>query len=319
MGEIKKSNFWKIYFKEAMPGMMFFFAIFFLIVYINPGFLSLLDSNIYSYMPLAFLAFAEIFVLSVGDVDLSVGAGLTLVNVITVHTYVNYGVDSYLLLLVPLAVGLGIGFVNGVIVAYLRLNAFLATIGTTFVWAGSALLIMHQPGGSIPSWYRGVFRGGIFGAPISMYLIVLAVIIWLFFRFHPISNHLYATGDDIKAAFSTGIDSNRMKFYAFLMNGLMIGIAGFVITGAMGSGNPLGEEMALPAILAALIGGATFSGGTGNAIGAIGGALGLGFLERAIYYLGVSSYFRDLAFGILVLVGIVALSYLRKKKIWVWG
>ncbi len=319
MRNIKKQEFWQDYFKEALPGVLFFIAVLLVILYMNPGFLSLLNSNIVSYMDLAFLAIAEIFVLSAGDVDLSAGAGLTLVNVITVYAYTSVGVGSPLLLLFPLGMGLAIGIVNGFIVGYLRLNAFLATIGTSFVWSGLALIVMNTPGGNIPSWYTSLFGEGLLGIPISIYLILLAVVIWLLFRFLPISNYFYATGDNIQAAFATGIDANRMKFYAFMLNGLMIGIGGIIFTGSIGSGNPLGVALTLPAILAALIGGATFSGGTGNAIGAVGGALGLGFLKRIIYYLGFSSYTRDLIFGIIILIAIVILSYLRKKEMWIWG
>lgn len=319
MESIKKQDFWQDYFIDALPGVLFFIAVLLVIVYMNPGFLNLLNSNIVSYMDLAFLAIAEIFVLSAGDVDLSAGAGLILVNVITVSAYTSLGIGSPLLLLFPLGMGLAIGIVNGLIVGYLRLNAFLATIGTSFVWSGLALIIMHTPGGSIPLWYSSLFGEGLFGIPLSLYLLVLPVVIWLLFRFLPISNYFYATGDNIQAAFATGINANRMKFYAFALNGLMIGTAGIILTGSTGSGNPLGVALTLPAILAALIGGATFSGGTGNVIGAVGAALGLGFLKRIIYYLGVSSYSRDLVYGIIILIAIVALSYLKKKKIWIWG
>jgi ribose/xylose/arabinose/galactoside ABC-type transport system permease subunit len=155
---------------------------------------------------------------------------------------------------------------------------------------------------------------GVGGVPIGVWALLLAVGIWLIFRFHSISVSFYASGSNARGAFATGINVDRMKFYAFILNGLMVGLAGLIMTGVIGSGDPrISPFSTLLAILAALIGGASFSGGTGDGIGAIGAAIGLHFTRDLISRFGVSYYHMDLVYGSLILVLIGVISYLRRR------
>ncbi len=315
----QRYSFWKANFVDAIPGLLFFAGVLGGVLFLHPSFVTSIGRTMTTHMPLAFLAMGEIFVLTTGDVDLSSGAAVTLVNVVTVSIYINYGLGSPLLLLVPIGMGLLIGLINGLLVGYLRLNAFLATIGTTFVWSGGALFVMGRPGGGIPEWFSSMFSAVGGGIPISVWFIILALIIWLVFRSLPVSNYLYATGSDIEAAFSTGVDANRMKFYGFILNGLMIGLAGLIMTGSISSGDPgIGGGLVLPAIIAALIGGGNFSGGSGNAIGALAAGLGLGFMRNLMFFLGIPSFYQDVVYGSIVLTLVVVISYVKMKDVELW-
>lgn len=328
-GNLERRPEWYTFLKDnlldALPGILFFAAVLSATLFLQPGFITRFYRTLAYRMPLAFLAMGQIFVLTTADIDLSAGAGLSLVNVVTVSLYVNYGIASPLILIIPLGVGLAIGIINGLLVGYLRLNAFLATIGTTSVWTGTALFIMGRPGGAVPAWFTSMFQGGVLGVPLSFWLIVLVIGIWFIFRYLSVSNYLYATGSDIEAAFSTGVDANRMKFYAFLLNGLMIGLAGLVMTGSISSGDPrIGEGLVLAAIIAALIGGGNFSGGSGNAIGAAAAGLGLGFMRNLMFFLGISSFNQNVVRGSIILIIVIVLSYgklkdIEMKDIGLWG
>ena len=313
---INKYDLWQDYLSSAIPGIVFGLAITVVTIIVDPGFLSLIESSALSAMPLAFLGIAEIFVLSTGNVDLSAGAGLSLVNVVTVAAFTDYGIGGPLLLFIPLGMGLIIGFINGVLVGYIRLNSFLATIATTSVWSGAALFVMSEPRGNVPGWFTELFQEGIVGIPSFVWLILLAVIIWLIFRFHSISNHFFAAGSDAESAFATGINVPRIRFYSFLLNGLMIGFAGLIMCGAITSGDPgVGDPLTLTAIIAALIGGGVFAGGEGSGIGVIGGAIGLGFMRNLIFFLGVSSFHQDLVYSSIIVALMVILIYVRRKGI----
>lgn len=301
-------------FFPALPGLVFMAGVATINVAINPGFVSYMGSTALTSTPVLFLGLAEIFVLIAGEVDLSVGAGLSLINVVTVSAYSDYGTGSLVFLLVPIAMGLLLGLVNGALVGFGRQNSFLGTIATASVWTGVAFFVMNQPRGSVPAWFAQSFAQGLGGIPMEVWLILLAAGIWFVFRLHSISNYLYASGSNARATFATGIDVNRMKFYAFVLGGLMMGLAGLAMSGIIASGDPqIGQQLILPPILAALVGEASFSGGSGNGIGTIGAAIGLTFMQNLIFSLGIPFFYRDLVYNSIIIVLIAILTYLRLR------
>ncbi|MCD6536167.1 MAG: ABC transporter permease [Thaumarchaeota archaeon] len=289
-------------------------SVLFAILFLNPNFVFTLNQTVFSYTPLILVSLAELIVMITGEIDMSAGAAVTLVNVSIVFLYTNYGIDGAALFFLALLVGLAIGAVNGALVAFLRLNSFLATIGTLSVFSGLALLIMGQPGGRVPEWISSMSQA-ILGIPSSLLIIVLLLVFWIVFRLSRMSSEFYGVGSNAMAAFSSGINVDKIKFYAFLMGGLAIGFSGLFITSVISSGDPLvGQPLTLPAILAALIGDASFSGGKGNTIGTISGALGLGFLRNLIFFLGIAFFHQDIFYGSIIIALLIILAYLREKR-----
>jgi len=271
-----------------------------------------MDSIILLAIPLIFLGLAEMLVFITGEVDMSVGAGLTLANVVPVYAFLYHDINDYRFVLLHIAIGLAIGIVNGIIVGLLRVNSFLATLATSSIWSGLSLAILNKPEGPIPTWYYRLFMDGLWGVPMVQIGLLGSLLIWLCFRFSKISLHFYASGSNSYAAFIAGINVNAIKFIAFTLNGLFIGLAALFMTGIIASGDPtIGLPYTLPAILAAIIGGARFTGGVGEGLATICAAIGLTFMRNLIFSLEVPFYQQDLVYSAVILGLLAVFMYLR--------
>ncbi|MEM3658235.1 MAG: ABC transporter permease [Candidatus Hadarchaeum sp.] len=279
-----------------------------------PRFTKLLPSSLLLAMPVAYLALGESFALISGEVDLASGSVLILVNAVAASIYTDYNITGPLFVLIPIAVGIFTGITHGILISYGRLNSFLLTVGTSFMWSGLALVILREPRGSIPVWFSNIFASNFGGIPIALWALFLACGIWLAFYYSPLSLTFYAVGSATRTAYTLGIDVKRMKLYAFILNGFVAGLAGLIMTGIVGSGDPrLGATSTLVAILAALVGGASFSGGSGNGLGAIAAAIGLQFARNLVAWVGVTYYLLDLIYGAIIVILMALISFGRSK------
>jgi ribose transport system permease protein len=301
--------------RMLLTSISFMIGVILLNVVVNLKTLMYISSITLLAVPLAFLALAELIVFIAGEVDMSVGAGLTLANVIPVYAYLYHGIEDYRFILLHIVVGLSIGLVNGTLVGLLRINSFLATLATSSIWAGLSLTILNKPEGPIPTWYYRLFMDGLLGVPMVIIGMLVAISMWMVFRFSKTSLHFYAVGSSSYAAFIAGINVNVIKFIAFILNGLFIGLAAIFMTGIIASGDPtIGLPYTLSAILAAIIGGARFTGGAGDGIATISAAVGLTFMRNLIFSLGVPFYQQDLVYSIVVLALLAIAMYLRGVK-----
>lgn len=299
---------------ETFPGLAILIVISAVNAALMPRFVKLLPSSLLLAMPVAYLALGETIVLITGEVDLSLGSALMLVNAVTVSAHTDFGVDGFLFIFTPLAVGIFIGMIHGILICYGRLNSFLTTVGTSFVWGGLALVILGEPRGKVPVWFSEAFLGDLGGVPIGFWALILALAIWLAFYLSPFALNFYAVGGTAKAAYSLGLNVNRVKFYAFIINGFLAGLAGLIMTGIIGSGDPrLGALSTILAVLAALLGGAHFSGGRGNGFGAIMAAIGLQFARNLVAWAGITYYLLDLVYGAIIVSLIALISFFRRK------
>lgn len=298
---------------QMLPGLLFAVLIAGINFALFPRFLKSFPSHLLLVMPVAFLALGETIVMATGEVDLSIGAALILVNAVSVAAHSDYGISGPLFLIIGLATGLTIGIIHGLLVSLGRVNSFLATVGTSFAWSGLSLLILREPRGSVPSWFSELFSTGLAGIPIGLWLLFAALCIFVIFEFSFVAVKFYAVGSAPRSAFAMGINVDRIKFYAFLLNGLLVGLAGLTITGIIRSGDPrLGSLSTLQAILAALIGGASFAGGTGNGAGAVFASIGLQFTRNLVAWFGIPHYLLDLTYGGIIVLLIIAISLVRK-------
>lgn len=299
---------------DIFPGLALLIVISAVNAALMPRFVRLLPSSLLLAMPVAYLALGELVVLITGEVDLSLGAALMLVNAVTVSAHTDFGIDGFLFIFTPLLVGIFIGIIHGVIICYGRLNSFLATVGTSFIWGGLALVILGEPRGKVPAWFSNVFLGDLGGMPVGFWALLLAIVIWQAFYLSPFALKFYAVGGATRSAYSLGINVDRVKFYAFVFNGFLAGLSGLIMTGIIGSGDPrLGALSTILAVLAALLGGAYFSGGRGNGLGAIMAAIGLQFARNLVAWVGITYYLLDLVYGAIIVSLIALISFIRRK------
>ena len=257
-----------------------------------------------------------VVVLSRG-VDLSIGASARLAAVAAAIVMESDGSDDRFLLGVLFAIGIPmtIGVVNGLIVTALRVEPFIATLGTGAMISGLALLVASRPTGqSSPAWQD--FYGATIG-PVPA-IVVLAVfvwmVVWILLNHLPWGRHLYAVGGDPNVARLSGIGVGRITVSAYVLAGIMAGIAGLVSIGSTGIGDAsTAAGLEFDSLAVVIIGGASLSGGRGRLIGVLGGVVLFGMLGNVFNLLRVNVWYQKLVRGAVILVAAALLVERRLR------
>lgn len=264
-----------------------------------------------SASPLMLAAAAETIVLIGGGIDLSVGAVMSLVSVIAA-TEMGNGAGSMLLWSVLVVLlGCAIGFVNGVLIEYIHIPAFIATLATQEVIQGLALGVLGSPGGSMPASYVSVMQGTSFGYVPNSGIITLFLLAayYLFLRVRSF-RWLYAIGSDREVARLNGVKTRRVVIGSYMACAGMAAVAGLAFASLLSSGDPIqGLNYLLPCIAAAVIGGTSVFGGKGGISGGIVGALILTILASLLFAMNVTPFYVAFFTG-LVTVLIVGIGVL---------
>jgi ribose transport system permease protein len=250
-------------------------------------------------LPLAFVALGQFLVVLTRGVDLSLGpvasvAGAVMALTITDHPALG--------LLLPLAIGLAAGLVNGIFVARLGMPPIIVTLATMSVWQGVALLVLPDPGGSVPASFQEAVTGG-FSAPAMGVVGQLALIgagTWLLSsRF---GLHLRSIGGDEQAARMSGVRVQNVKVAAYVLAGLLAALGGMYLATTAASGSPtVGDSFILTSLAAVVIGGVPLAGGRGTALGVVMGALILTITGSLLYFADVSSFYQSVIDGAILL------------------
>lgn len=282
--------------------------LFFAIMLADAGFLSTrnLSNIVLQTAPATVMAIGLVFVLSAGEIDLSFGS---IVAVSALSAAV--ALQSYPLL-VGVAAGLGagiaIGWLNGMLVAYLRLPSFLVTLATMGIFAGVARWMTDLR--SIPvtnSTFTGFFgSGSLWGVP-SLVIWTVAVVLFghLIYRETRFGAHVLATGDNARAAQVSGIRVRRIRLYVLMISGACAGLAGLLYAGRLQAARyTLGESDLMTVIAAVIVGGTALFGGKGSIIGALVGSLMMGMLNNGLILMGLSVSLQMMIKGLIVLIAV---------------
>jgi len=263
-----------------------------------------------TYLALMLLAVAQTYVIYAGDIDLSAGAIVSLVNVVIVAVMAALG-DGGLSVLAAMAVGVGVGLacglVNGFVVAALRLQAIVATFATSILFTGMALYVMPVAGTPAPATFWRTYGGRILDIPFVFWAaLVLAVLLYLLARTR-LALQLLAVGDDAQGAYQSGLPVTAIRMRGYALCGLFAALAAFCITGDTASGDPLvGGKMTLFSIAAVVLGGSALAGGYGTVVGSVFGALIIGLINSLVYFVGTPSQWQNLVQGLAILIALMA-------------
>jgi ribose transport system permease protein len=271
-------------------------------------------------LPPALAAVAEVFVVLVGGIDLSVGALIAVANVLAASLMVHAGFPQSLLLAAAVLVALTCaGLVNGLIIVLSRVPDIVVTLAMSFVWSGVALLIMGQPGGGAPPEFQALATGT-FIVPwlpnALVMLLVLVAIIWLPIRSRPLGLSLFATGSDPQAAMRSGVNVVRARLTAYSLCGFFAGAAGLALTMSTGNGDPLGgATFTLTAIATVVLGGVSLTGGRGGMLGPLAAAYVLALISSDLVLLGISPSYSQVIQGTILVLVVMAggLATLRRS------
>jgi ribose transport system permease protein len=282
--------------------------VFFAVTLEHDGFLS--QTNLLNIVrqttPVTVMAVAVVFVLSAGEIDLSLGSVVALSALVTADVMQSH--SAVLAVAAGLGVGLGVGVVNGLIVTLLRLPSFLVTLASMGVVAGLARRITNLESVAVENQrFINIFGSGDVGPiPSLAFWSLGAVALGQFvFRHRRFGAHVVATGDNVGAARVAGIRVDRVKFAVLVLSAGSAAVAGILYTGRLQAANyTLGEQDLLTVIAAVVIGGTRLFGGEGSVIGALVGSLIMGMLTNGMILWGLSSSEQMIARGILLLLAI---------------
>ncbi|MDR9781171.1 ABC transporter permease [Rhizobium redzepovicii] len=281
------------------------------------------------------LAIGMLLVILNGGIDLSVGSTLGLAGCIAGFlmqgvTLTYLGVILYppvwAVVVITCALGALVGAVNGVLIAYLKVPAFVASLGVLYVARGIALLMTNgltynNLGGRPELGNTGFDWLGfnrLAGIPIGVIVLaVLAIVCGIVLSRTAFGRWLYASGGNERAADLSGVPVERVKIIVYVLSGVCAAIAGLVLSSQLTSAGPTaGTTYELTAIAAVVIGGAALTGGRGTVRGTMLGAFVIGFLSDGLVIIGVSAYWQTVFTGAVIVLAVLmnSIQYGRRVK-----
>lgn len=273
-----------------------------------------LGQNLRTYLPAMLVAAAQTVVVLGGGIDLSLGAMVSLLDVIMVSMLDENSSSSTVIAvacLMPL-LGMACGALNGFCAAYLRLQPIVTTFATSFLFAGLAQVVMSTPSGQIPLSAVDAYQKDPLGIPLAIWVAAVVLGLWKLLTSTRFRDYLYGVGGDPIAAFASGVPVQRVRMSSYMVAGFLCGGAAVATVLSTGTGDPnIGIPYTLPSVVAVVIGGTLLRGGRGGIAGSLLGAVVLGFLGLLISVSIVSTYWQPFIQGIaivtaLALPGIVA-------------
>ncbi|MCE5193512.1 MAG: galactose/methyl galactoside ABC transporter permease MglC [Candidatus Cryosericum sp.] len=262
-----------------------------------------------------------------GGTDLSAGrtVGLSAVIVASLVQRPDYAQRIFpniatmpviLPILIAVAAGLLVGFINGMVIAYLKVPPFIATLGMmVMVWGAASLYVDRpplgaQPIGGLRAEFTNIGTGSIgfgnFGIPtIILIALVVFAVYWVLLNKTQLGKNMYAIGGNINAAIVSGVNVKRNLVAVYTIAGALYGLAGVLLAARSGGAtNNYGQSYELDAIAAAVIGGVSTSGGRGTVVGVLTGVLIFEVLNNGLVVIGVSTYWQQVIKGIIIIAAV---------------
>jgi ribose transport system permease protein len=255
----------------------------------------------------ATIAIGMVVLLISGGLDLSVGSILAFVGVVTGLALVG-GLGPAASILIGLAAALAVGVFNGLLIAKLKINPFITTLGTMITIRGMLLILAKGRAVlNLPKSFTVVGQGRLFGIQYPIFVLLILVIVFdLMLRNARFFRQSYYIGGNEQAARLSGINVDLVKIFNYCLVAFLAGIAGIMITARFGSSSlTVGNGIELRVITACIIGGASLSGGEGSVLGAFLGALFMGMLANALNLLGVDVYYQSFITGLILIMAVV--------------
>ena len=262
------------------------------------------------------IAVGMTFVIMTSGIDLSVGPLTAFSSVIiglTLHLDIGVGIP----ILTGILVGGLLGLINGVLIARLKIPAFIATLGMMSVARGAALFITNgQTIHMFPSEFRFFSAGSIEKIPIPVIYALLVVILAVFIlNYTKFGRYIYAIGGNKEAARLSGINVKAVETWAYIISGITCGIGAVILTGRLNAAQPIaGIGYELDAIAAVIIGGTSLNGGEGTITGTLMGAILIGMLRNGLNLLNVSPFLQQIVIGSVIVGAVFFDQYRRSRK-----
>lgn len=256
----------------------------------------------------AMMSVGMTIVIITAGIDLSVGGILGLSAMIGAIQMVNTG-SAVIGFIVMMVVSIICGLVNGFLIGYIKMPAFIVTLGTMNICRSLDYVISDANTQSgFPAEWKFIGQTKIGGIPMYLIFMIIVFAAFIFIlQKTKFGRMLYACGSNAEAATLSGINVKLNVCLAYVISGLMCGFAAWIMTSRLMACDPTyGDGAEMDAIAAAVIGGASMSGGRGSIWGTIIGIFLVGFLRNALNLLGVNPYWQGTALGVVIIVAVLA-------------
>ena len=266
---------------------------------------------------------AQTLVILTAGIDLSVGAIMVLSSVVMGQFTFRYGIPAPISILCGFACGAICGWINGALIAYMKLPPFIVTLGmwqvilaTNFLYSANETIRSQDISAAAPLlqfFGQNVRIGGAVFTYGVIVMVLLVILLWYVLYHTAWGRHLYAIGDDPDAAELSGVRTNRMLVQVYVLSGIICALAGWVIIGRLGSVSPTSGQFAnIESITAVVIGGISLFGGRGSILGMIFGALIVGVFSLGLRLIGTDPQWTYLLIGVLIIAAVAIDQWIRK-------
>lgn len=268
------------------------------------------------------IALGQAMVLIVGGMNLSLGAigGLSVVG--AGYCMQVLGLPSWLAVIISFLVGISAGAMNGYIITKMKLNAFVVTLATSFVYTGLVFGISKGfPYTEIPKSFTTIGRQWFLGIPYLLWLVIVVLLVVTYiFKYTVVGRRLLATGGNEDAARLSGIKTNRIIILANTLSGFFAALAGVLWISRMGSAQPAtGSDWMIISFAVAVIGGTALQGGAISTVALFASGYLIAFVKNGLVMLGVNVYFEPTFLGLIILLAVsvdrLKQGYTNLKKV----
>lgn len=301
----------------------------FFIIFITLGFLSnsyQTTNGIMAFLrrtsPLAILAIGEMMVLASGGFDLSIGSIVTMVVLGSSLVLNNDPTMAFPAIMIMLGLGVLIGLVNGLVVSFLKIPSFIATLGMMLLVKGGALYwVGGAPRGYLTENWRAFGRGYFENVPLVgrfpyalLILIVIAIFSYFIFHRSNFGKQVLAIGDNVRASQLSGVRVRLVRVMTFVISSVFAVIGGIMIGGFGGVNVTIGEGLEMQTIAACVVGGALMLGGKGSVPNVVFGAFTMEAIFNLLNLLGLPKPYKDAVQGLIIIAAVAYVALSTRKK-----
>lgn len=263
-----------------------------------------ITSTVNNTMPLALAAIGQTIVVLTRGIDLSVGGVIDLTNALAaILLRQNLG-NEVLVSAIIILIGAVGGLINGLLVGLGRLQPIVVTLATLSIFQGLAIRVLPQPGGAVPPGYTSFLVNP--NAPTALIFLLIAGLGWLGLRRTRLGVDLFAVGADEQAAIALGVKAVRTKVIAYTLAGALYAIAGLFLAATATAGDATtGDSYTLTSIVAIVLGGVSFFGGRGSALGAIAGAFIITMIVNILFFAHINPLYQAFYEGLFLVIAVV--------------
>lgn len=279
--------------------------------------------NILLFFPyLLVVALGEMLEIVSRNVDISVGSILGFSAVVVGMTYkMNPELSLFIAFLIAMGVGTFLGLINGLLVNVLNLPSVIITLGTMNLYRGLMFILVGAKqidNSFIPRSVVGLSqtKNSLLGIPTTVLIaLLITAFVALFITKTKTGREIYAAGSNPRAAELRGISLNRIRLIVFMVSGLLCGVGAMIYISRIGYINPTvaGSGLEFTAVAAVVIGGTSMNGGVGTTLGTLLGCLLLGIINNAISITGISGFWQEAIYGLIVILAILLDRYYQNR------